>query len=198
MAITVSPDGPVPCDLAVVGEAPGREEIKAGRGFVGPSGRMLWGEGEKDLNLMWEIARRPRESCYVTNVCKEPMPDAEWWKLSQEQREGFEAQVRTELVGVQPRLVLAFGRRASVALVPGFGTMRDDHGKPTLGHGGHYIAMALWHPAAYLRGNREVLGDMVADLDKVQTILAFDGLAEFLRVKAEAKAGTLTTQSTLW
>jgi len=40
----VLPDGPVPAKFAFIGEEPGRTEERKGRGFVGPSGRLLWDE----------------------------------------------------------------------------------------------------------------------------------------------------------
>ena len=174
--IYVPPDGPVPCDLAVVGEAPGRVECEEGRSFVGPSGKVLWGGHD----LMVVMANRPRETCYVTNVCKEPIPDADWWRLSLAEREQHQKSLMAELGNVKPQLVLAFGRRAAMATVPDFGTMHADHGKPTLNVAGKFIAMALWHPAAYLRGNNEALGAIATDLAKVETLLMADGLAEIM------------------
>lgn len=176
----VPPDGPVPCDLAVVGEAPSHAEVAEGRSFVGPSGRILWPIEQGDLGLIETVADRPRHTCYVTNVCKTQMPDAEWWKLSMGQRDAYAKALVNELKVVQPRLVLAFGRRAAVALVPGFNTMPADHGKPVLGTTGKYVVMALWHPAAYLRGNAEALGAIAADLAKVPTLL-MDGLVELMQ-----------------
>lgn len=38
----VLPDGPVPAKIAFVGEAPGQLEVAQGRGFIGPSGVLLW------------------------------------------------------------------------------------------------------------------------------------------------------------
>ena len=38
----VLPDGPIPAKLCFVGEGPGRREVIEGRGFVGPSGDLLW------------------------------------------------------------------------------------------------------------------------------------------------------------
>lgn len=40
--VKVYPDGPVPARIAIVGEAPGQNEVSTGRGFVGPSGMLLW------------------------------------------------------------------------------------------------------------------------------------------------------------
>lgn len=38
----VLPDGPVPAKVAFVGDEPGKVEERKGRGFVGPSGQLLW------------------------------------------------------------------------------------------------------------------------------------------------------------
>lgn len=38
----VLPDGPIPARLCFVGEGPGFRETEQGRGFVGPSGALLW------------------------------------------------------------------------------------------------------------------------------------------------------------
>ena len=57
------PDGPIDAKVVFVGEAPGTEEERVGRGFVGASGQLLFklaaGHG-----IM-------RAECYVTNVVKE-------------------------------------------------------------------------------------------------------------------------------
>src|SRR5437868_2197062 len=55
-------EGPVPAKLMLVGEQPGDQEDKAGKPFVGPSGRLL------DETL--EAARIDRREVYVTNAVK--------------------------------------------------------------------------------------------------------------------------------
>jgi uracil-DNA glycosylase len=40
--IKVLPDGPIPARLVFCGEEPGGQELIQGKGFVGPSGRLLW------------------------------------------------------------------------------------------------------------------------------------------------------------
>lgn len=162
------PDGPCPCDLAVVGEAPSTEELKQNRGFCGPSGKMLW-DGE--LNLIGGIVGRPRETCYVTNVCKIWMPEDEWQRLTYKEREPHVNSLHDELRRVLPKVVLAFGRRACSALYPGFRGIKLDQGKPKHPEGKTYIVMPLWHPAAYLRGNQEALTDLIKALAEVPNLL---------------------------
>jgi uracil-DNA glycosylase family 4 len=57
----VLPDGPVPARLAFIGEEPGRTEERVGRGFVGPSGDLLW-------NHLCVAANIAREDCWVSNA----------------------------------------------------------------------------------------------------------------------------------
>lgn len=56
----IAPEGPAPCDIMIVGEAPGRTELAWGRPFVGASGI--------ELDKMLEEASIDRAKCYVTNV----------------------------------------------------------------------------------------------------------------------------------
>ena len=171
----VPPDGPVPNDIAICGESPGAEEIKQGRGFCGPSGKLLWG-GEYDL--IGGIVGRPRESCYVTNVCKEPMDEYQWKQLTYHQREdNYHRPLRNELLKVNPKVVLAFGRRACMALCPMFTSITQDQGVPRQGEGVGYIVMPLWHPSAYLRGTQRALTDIMVALAMVPELLA-NGLAK--------------------
>lgn len=58
-SIKVMPDGPIPARLAIIGEEPGRTELARGKGFVGPSGRLLW--------HMCKMVGIDRSEVWVTN-----------------------------------------------------------------------------------------------------------------------------------
>jgi DNA polymerase len=95
-------------DVAVVGEAPGQEEDRTGRPFVGRAGRML------DLLLL--TAGFPRENVYICNVLKcrppgnrNPLPD----EIDQCTTHFLHAQ----LEAVAPRAMVAVGRFAVQALL---------------------------------------------------------------------------------
>lgn len=148
----VPPDGPIPAEFAVVGEAPAREELRQGRGFVGPSGRLLW-------PLMARLAYLHRTSCYVTNLSKTPVgagDDAP--KFTPEEFERCRADLIEELRAVRPRRILAVGAYAAKALVGDRYTSMDvcngigfvyDVG------GANSIVVPTWHPAAALRPGGE-------------------------------------------
>lgn len=61
----VLPDGPLPARMAFIGEEPGKVEERKGRGFVGPSGELLWSH-------LGPAAGFIREEVWVTNaiLCK--------------------------------------------------------------------------------------------------------------------------------
>jgi DNA polymerase len=175
--IRVEPDGPIPCDLAVVGQDPGKEEEEQGRGFVGRAGQILWG-GEYDL--IGGLLGRHRDTVYVSNVCKQRITDQEWERLSGYQRAYYYEALRAELGDVQPKVVLAFGRRACEALVPSFRSISRENGKARWGYNEDYIVVPLWHPAAFLRGNKDVITDLAVAISSVPILLS-DGLPKPLR-----------------
>lgn len=101
-------EGSADARLVVVGEAPGYEEDRSGRPFVGPAGRML------DLLLM--SGGFPRASVYICNVLKcrppnnrDPLPDEVTTCTS--------AFLRPQLEAIAPRALLAVGKFAAQTLV---------------------------------------------------------------------------------
>lgn len=73
---TVFADGNPDSGIMLIGEAPGAEEDRVGKPFVGPAGQLL--------NLMLDSIGLNREKVYITNVCFWRPPgnrkpsDAEW------------------------------------------------------------------------------------------------------------------------
>lgn len=161
----VEPNGPSPCDLAIVGESPGKQEVKEGRGFCGPSGKMLWAVNGVGDDLIGTIMGRPRDTCWVTNVCKVPLPEEEWLALDSSNQQVHINELSSELRRVQPKVVLAFGARANKVLYPGFTSMTDCQGKIVYSREG-YAVVPLWHPAYVLRGNPEAKLDIIASLSE--------------------------------
>ena len=66
MPIEVGPDGPIPAPIMIVGEAPGEEEIRTGKPFMGAAGA--------ELNKLLAEAGIARGQCFVTNVVRERPP----------------------------------------------------------------------------------------------------------------------------
>jgi uracil-DNA glycosylase len=101
-------EGSETADVVVVGEAPGQEEDRTGRPFVGRAGRLL------DLLLM--SAGFPRQAVYICNVLKcrppgnrNPLPD--------EVVACTTSYLQAQVEAIAPRAVLAVGKFAAQALL---------------------------------------------------------------------------------
>jgi hypothetical protein len=66
MTTIVPPSGPTDCKIAFVGEAPGADEVRYMKPFVGKAGKIF-------SNILRSVGVI-REHCYITNVVKERPP----------------------------------------------------------------------------------------------------------------------------
>lgn len=133
-------EGSPAADLVVVGEAPGQEEDRTGRPFVGRAGRLL------DLLLM--SAGFPRERVYICNVLKcrppnnrNPQPD----EMDLCTRNFLHGQL--ELIA--PKALLAVGRFAVQALLESTDAIGRLRGRLHAYRGTPLIVS--YHPAYLLR-----------------------------------------------
>lgn len=92
--------------LAVIGEAPGPDEERLGRPFVGPTGQMV-------RDFIRTAGMNP-EDVYYTNVCKVRPPgnDIKALHVLGKSIEEFMPQVWNELQALQPNCILAVGGTA--------------------------------------------------------------------------------------
>lgn len=103
-------EGPQPCLGMIIGEAPGRDEVAAGRPFVGASGKLL-AATLRSFGV-------ERGEVYITNVVKElPLDDENQIRrpYTEEVAEWGEV-LQGEILNTAPRAILALGRTASDAL----------------------------------------------------------------------------------
>jgi DNA polymerase len=133
-------EGNPAADVVVVGEAPGQEEDRTGRPFVGRAGKLL------DLLLL--TAGFPREDVYICNVLKcrppnnrNPLPD--------EVEACTKDFLHGQLEAIAPRVLLAVGKFAAQALLQTEapigrlrGTVHTYQGTPLV---------VTYHPAYLLR-----------------------------------------------
>jgi DNA polymerase len=106
-------EGPIGADIAFVGEQPGDQEDVAGRPFVGPAGKLL--------DRAMQEAGIDRKQTYVTNAVKH-------FKFEQRGKRRLHSKpgagevkhyrwwLQKELDLVKPRLVVALGATAALAL----------------------------------------------------------------------------------
>jgi uracil-DNA glycosylase family 4 len=174
-------EGDPDAGLLVVGEAPGRDEDRLGRPFVGRSGQLL-------DRLLAEEAGLRREQVYIANVVKcrppgnrDPRPDE-----IASCRPYLDRQVQL----IRPRVVLTLGNFSTRLLldtklgitqlrgrtypwVPSTGASGAGLEGDKEGDGdGASVVVPTFHPAAALRGGGEVLARMRADFVRVKEVLA--------------------------
>ena len=146
-------EGNPDAEVMFVGEAPGAQEDKKGRPFVGAAGRLL-------SELLESIGMR-REDVFITNVLKARPPKNRDPKADEVEhsRPWLEAQ----LAVIEPVLIVPLGRHALGRFVPG-PKISEVHGTLLEHDGRAYFPML--HPAValYARERRRELLDDVARL----------------------------------
>lgn len=155
--------GPTNARIAIVGEAPGREEEERGVPFIGSSGH--------ELDKMLKDAGLNRTECYVTNVVMDRPPNNElngvWISPKKENCDGTEVQFRgkrvkphvvrdaerlyTELRALKPNVVVACGNTPLWALCPQTGVAKWRGSTLTSDVIEGLKVIPTYHPAAVLR-----------------------------------------------
>ncbi len=133
-----SPDVPI----MIIGEAPGADEERLGKPFVGRAGKLL--------NATLEMLGWQRSDFYITNIVKYRPKDALGGTLTPtpQEIEKFRPAIEKEIEVVDPKLIVILGRIAMTGL--GIeGTMAENRGK-VIERSGRKILIA-YHPAAILR-----------------------------------------------
>jgi DNA polymerase len=145
----------------LVGEAPGADEVRLHRPFVGAAGN--------ELNRMLGEAGISRSECFVTNVCRVRPPGNDINAfipqtkkevtsehiliqdkyVSQPIREGIDLLAK-EIQAVQPNIIIAFGNTSLWALTSLWGITRWRGSMLYSSFGGRKV-IPTFHPAAILR-----------------------------------------------
>jgi len=99
--------GPVPCDICLIGQRPGKVEVYRGKPFVGPSGEML-----ADYLLAAGI---DKAQCYVTNVVKTFEGDDD---VTAAEIERDLPDLKAELLQCRPKYIGLLGKVAVSVLLP--------------------------------------------------------------------------------
>ncbi|CAG0981942.1 Type-4 uracil-DNA glycosylase [Phycisphaerales bacterium] len=134
-----------PCArLVFVGEAPGEEEDKTGRPFVGRAGHLL--------NKMITGMGLQREQAYICNILKTRPPDNA--TPTGREIELCEPYLRDQLAIISPEVIVCLGLPASRALLRSEESMTRMRGRwrtYTLANGRQVPVMPTYHPAYVLR-----------------------------------------------
>ncbi len=154
--------GSANADIVFIGEAPGKQEDKHGRPFVGAAGKFL--------DEMLGVIKLKREDIYITNIVKyrppnnrDPLP---------EEKAACRAWLLEELKIIKPSLIVFLGRHAMNNFFPEL-KIGNTHGKLLIKSFKNMETkyfFPLYHPAAALYNGsmREVL---IKDFKKIPKLL---------------------------
>jgi uracil-DNA glycosylase family protein len=146
---TVFGEGPSSAHVIVVGEQPGDMEDRAGKPFVGPSGKLL--------DRAFEAAGIAREDVYVTNAVKhfKWARDARTTRRIHKTPNAGEIRacfpwLQQEIALIKPRVIVCLGATAAKALLGRSFSVMKQRGTPVESE----LASAVFatvHPSAVLR-----------------------------------------------
>src|SRR3989338_1149953 len=140
-----------------IGEAPGRNEDKFQRPFVGRAGKLL-DEALKEIG--W-----PRESVYITNIVKRRPPDNR--DPTPDEIEAYQPYLARQIEIINPSLIATLGRFSMNYFLPEAKISRD-HGQPMRINS--RVIMPLYHPAAALRSTA-MMNEFKKDFKKLPAVL---------------------------
>ena len=135
-------DGDPDAKVMIIGEAPGMDEERQGKPFVGRAGRLLVGTLEK---LGWK-----RSDFYISNIVKYRPSDESGKNRTPTDEEiaKFRPAIEKEIQVIDPALIVVLGRVAMSAL--GFeGSMGANRG--SIREQNNRKFLITYHPAAILR-----------------------------------------------
>ena len=137
---TVPGEGPVNAKIMYIGMAPGAEEDKVGRPFVGRAGRFL--------NQLLKIARIKREKVFITSLLKclpQPPPNR---KPTKKEIEACLPYLKKQIEIINPQKFILLGEVAFKIFFSGK-KLKDFRGKWNKKGGKEYFVS--YHPAAGVR-----------------------------------------------
>ena len=161
---TVFGEGSATADLMFIGEAPGAEEDRTGRPFVGPAGLKL--------DEMITAMGFKREDVYIANVLKSRPPNNR--TPLEHEIEGCSPYLAEQVAIIRPRVIVTLGGPASKLLLDtpkGITRLRGIWGSYQAGDE-TYPVMPTYHPAYLLRNyTQETRSQVWNDLQAAMTRL---------------------------
>ncbi len=158
-----------PC-VMLVGEAPGEQEDRQGRPFVGKAGR--------NLDEFLHVLALNREDIYITNTVKiRPTKTSEKGRLSnrtpnEDELKRFVPYLLAEIALVQPKYVVTLGNTALHAILGRKTNIGECHGQRLTCRAGdaEIQLFPLYHPASVIY-NQKLKDVYQADLAALKRVL---------------------------
>lgn len=124
--------------IVFIGEAPGKDEDKQGKPFVGAAGKLL-DEMLKEISFT-------RKDVYVSNVVKYRPPNNR--EPSDEEKDTCRVWLNAELLFIKPKVIVTLGSHSLDRFVSG-AKVSASHGT-AFSHPTNIPIFAMYHPAAAL------------------------------------------------
>lgn len=170
-------EGPIDAKIMLVGEAPGRNEDRLGRPFVGDAGKIL--------NRILKEAGLDRKEIYITNVvkCRPVDEQNNNRKPTKDEITVCSLYLQKEIETINPKIICPMGGSALSYFFPDW-SISQEHGK-ALGNlevEGNII-IPLYHPA-YGVYNSEHIPELIEDMKIVATTL--EEISKIEQIKIES------------
>jgi len=143
-------NGPVPCDLMLIGEAPGADEDEQGLPFVGRAGQLL-------TQILASVGIKRPDDIYIANTvkCRPPNNRAPLTTEQEACRPYLEAQIKL----VKPKIILLAGSPACKAILNSTEPMNALRGQwKKLPSNPDIAVFPIFHPAYLLRNPQKTKG----------------------------------------
>lgn len=134
--------GPVPCDLMLIGEAPGADEDLQGLPFVGRSGQLL-------TQILASVNINRPDDIYIANTVKCHPPDNRAPQSGEQ--EACAPYLEAQIKFVKPKIILLAGSPAVKAVLKTDEPITGLRGKWLKLPGTDISVMPIFHPAYLLR-----------------------------------------------
>lgn len=154
-------EGSYDTPLMFVGEAPGADEDRQGRPFVGRAGQLL----TKIIAAM----EFTREEVYITNIVKCRPPENR--TPFRNETEACQPYLLTQIRTIGPRVIVSLGKTATDFFVPSSSSMSDLRGK--FADFGGIRVMPTFHPSYVMRneGDPRIKRLVWQDMQQVMALL---------------------------
>lgn len=162
-------DGNVNSKLMLIGEAPGKDEVRLGKPFVGKAG--------KKLSYFLDFINVKREDIYISNAIK--------YRLSKKSpktnrlinRPALKKDITNnreylieEINIINPKIIVTLGNVPLKSLINNNVSVGDYHGQITFLGNKPFILFPLYHPASLIY-NRSLEDIYMKDLDKLKELI---------------------------
>ncbi|MBU6500422.1 MAG: uracil-DNA glycosylase [Patescibacteria group bacterium] len=176
-------EGNPDCRVMFVGEAPGFNEDRLGRPFVGRGGQLL---DKLIQEIGWE-----RKDVYITNIVKRRPPDNR--DPLPEEIEKYKPYLTRQIDIINPKVIVCLGRFSMNYFLP-LAKITRDHGR--VFKIDDRLIFPVYHPAAALRST-QMMETFREDMKKLPKVVSGELVAEALTAMPpmpEAKAKKIATK----